>query len=248
MFNPSSINTTVVEFNQDYIPRKAKSASYRVRELVHEATKSDTNISSVYKDTLRCIRDLFSQFHYIDYEGKVTQVKAIHANPERPIAKMVQQDNLVLPIISVGQPRTVISPERRKYLPLVVEESFWVDKIQKAVRVVSLVPKPIDIVYSISIWSKYKEDLDQITEQIHSTFNPGYELQTTISNNTKAFLEEEVDDSTVAVGDKEDRILRRKFTVMVQTYVPSPKFIFSSTGKLEKFNAEAYLVSEIEDE
>jgi hypothetical protein len=225
-----------------------KSANYRIRELVSEASKHDSNISLVYKDTLRSMLDLFGKFYIVDYEGKLRHINSIHANPERPVAKMVQEDNLVLPIISVAQPRTSISPERRKYFPLVVIDTIWDEIKQRAFRVVGLAPKPIDIEYRISVWSKYKNDLDQITEQIHSTFNPGFELQTSISNNTKAFLDDETDDTVVQVGDREDRLLKRSFTVKVETYVPSPKFLFSATGKLERFNLEGNIVDDISEQ
>lgn len=225
--------------------RSAESANYRIRELIAEATKADSSISLVYRDTLRAMLDLFSGFFTIDSETKVTQVKAVYANPERPIAKLIQETNLILPIISVGQPKTNINTDRLKYYPMIVSEASWDDKTQRAYRVVSLTPKPINIIYTISLWSKYKSDLDQLTEQIHLMFNPGYEIQTNFSNNTKAYLVDESNDSTVNVGDREDRLLRRSFEVEVQTYVPSPKFLMTATGKLEKFNTEIAIVKTI---
>ena len=218
-----------------------RSANAIVRQLVFEATKDGTNISGVYKETLRAIIDLANGYSVIDGEGRVKQVKAIHANPERPIAKLVQEDNLILPIISVNQPTTINNTERARYFPMVVEEALWDDKKQRATRVVSLAPRPIDIEYKITVWTKFKEDIDQITEQIYLTFNPGWELPLPDSNYTKAFLVNESDISEVETADKEDRLLRRQFTLEVQTYVPSPKFLFTSTGKIERIINESLL-------
>lgn len=219
----------------------ARSANYRIRELIFEATKDGTNISHVYKETLRSLIDLFNGYSVINGVEEVKRVRAIHANPERPVAKQIQEDNLILPIISVNQPTTVNNTDRAKYFPMVVEEAIWDDKRQRAQRVVSLVPRPIDIEYKITVWAKYKADLDQITEQIYLTFNPGWELPLPYSNTTKVFLISESDVSEVETADREDRVLRRAFTLEVQTYVPSPKFLFTSTGKIEKFNYESIL-------
>jgi hypothetical protein len=67
-------------------------------------------------------------------------------------------------------------------------------------------------------------------------------LQTSIANNTKAFLTEEANESSVEIGDREDRVLMRGFTITVETYVPTPKFVFSSTGKIERFYNEVKLI------
>lgn len=242
----SGINTRLVESAADSIKLDTgKDASYRIRELIFEASKAENNISLVYKDTLRSIRDLFSGFKVVDFEDKVRTVKCIHANQERSIAKMIQEDNLILPIISVAQPTTALNTDRQKYFPMIVSESIWDDRAQRAKRVVSLAPRPVDISYKITILSKYKSDLDQITEQIYLLFNPTYELQTSFANNTKAFLEQEDDESSVDVGDREDRILLRSFTIKVETYIPTPKFLITSTGKIERFYNEITVVKEI---
>jgi hypothetical protein len=147
-----------------------------------------------------------------------------------------------LPIISVAQPATTINTERQKYFPIIVSEAIWDDRAQRARRVVSLAPRPIDISYKITIFSKYASDMGQLTEQIYSLFNPSFELQTSIANNTKAFLTEEANESSVEIGDREDRVLMRGFTITVETYVPTPKFVFSSTGKIERFYNEVKLI------
>lgn len=213
-------------------------ANYRIRDLIMEATRNDSNISLVFKDTLRAMINVANQFHVLDNEGKTTAVKAIYASPERSVAKLFQEDNLILPIISVGQTDTSLSYERQKYNPLVVYSTAWDDVSQKAIRIVSLSPKPIDISYEWSVWASYRNDLDQISEQIHSLFNPAVELKNTHSDTTKAFLNKDVNDSRVKLRDREDRLLKRTFLIEVQTYIPSPKFLFTSTGKIIQTNLD----------
>ena len=221
---------------------RAQTASYRIRELIYQSSKTEDNIALVYKDTLRAIKRLFSTFSILDSEELIRNVQCITANPERAIAKLNQEDNLILPIISVAQPTTGVGENRQKYHPMIISESIWDDRTQRAKRVVSLAPKPVDITYKITILSKYKKDIDQLSEQIYLVFNPSHELQTTYSNNTKVILEKEEDESSVEAADKEDRILMKSFTLKVETYIPMPKFIFSSTGKLERFYTETIAI------
>lgn len=225
-----------------------KDSSYRIREYLLQATNAENNISLVYRDTLRSMRSLFSRLHIIDSEQKLQSVKCVTANQERSIAKLLQEENIILPLISVAQPNTTANTNRRKYVPLVVSESAWDDRFQRAKRVVSLAPKPVDLTYKISIFAKYKNDLDQLSEQVYLLFNPSHELQTSISNNTKAVLVEESPESSVEVADREDRILTKSFTISVETYIPSPKFVFSSTGKIERFNTDSNVVKEMPED
>ena len=57
----------------------------------------------------------------------------------------------------------------------------------------------------------------------------------------KAFLETEEDVGSVTAGDKEDRIIKKTFNIVFRTYVPNPKFLVTSTGKIEEFNTEVKL-------
>lgn len=209
-----------------------------VRELIAKSSSNRTKISFVYKELLRSVINRFSQYSVINDEEQVVSIKCIFANPERAIAKLTQETNLILPIISISQPRSKQDLKRQRYKPGVVFSKYWDDKKQRAIRVVSLVDTPIEVEYELTVWSKYKNDLDQITEQIHTDFNPDVEITTIHSNIIKLFLIEENSDSDVVLADREDRLLKRTFSITANTYVPSPKFLMTSTGKIEEFNYE----------
>ena len=119
--------------------------------------------------------------------------------------------------------------------------SVWDDETQRAERVVSLCDVPIISEYTLSVWSKYVSDLDQIAATLRSQFNPDLILETSYSNNIKAFLKEESDISAVEVGDKEDRLIRKSFTINVESYIQSPRFKVTSTGKIVQVNTEIWL-------
>ena len=119
--------------------------------------------------------------------------------------------------------------------------SVWNDETQRAERVVSLCDVPIISEYTLSVWSKYVSDIDQISATLRSQFNPDLILETSYSNNIKAFLTEESDISAVEVGDKEDRLIRKSFTINVESYIQSPRFKVTSTGKIVQVNTEIWL-------
>ena len=223
-----------------------RTANEIARELIARSISKSSNISLVYKELLRSIIHAFSGFAVLDSESKIIDVTCIHAAPERAIAKLTEETNLILPIISVDQPTSARAEKRQRYHPTVVAEKHWDPVKKRAVRIVSLVPSPIDIEYEISVWSKYKNDLDQITEQIHSAFNPDMELVTSFATNIKLFIKEESTESNIVVADREDRLLKRVFKVFASTYVPSPKFIMTSTGQIEDFNYDVQLSAPIQ--
>ena len=53
-----------------------------------------------------------------------------------------------------------------------MSEKVWDEDQQRALRVISLAPRPVTGSYDINIWSKYKSDSDQLSEQIRLLFNP----------------------------------------------------------------------------
>lgn len=223
-----------------------RTANEIARELIARSISKSSNVTFIYKELLRSIIHAFSGFAVLDSEDRVIDVACIHGTQERAIAKLTEETNLILPIISVDQPKTNRADKRQRYHPLVVTEKQWDPIKKRAIRLVSLVPSPIDVEYEITIWSKYKNDLDQITEQIHNAFNPDIELVTPFATNIKLFLKEEMTDSNIVVADREDRLLRRTFKIYASTYVPSPKFMMTSTGQIEDFNYEIEISSAVQ--
>lgn len=219
-----------------YYQQPARSSNEIIRELIALSKSNRSNISFVFKELLRSMINNFSGYAIINEKDEVVPIKCIHANPERAIAKLTQEDSLILPIISIHQPKSTRPKERQKFKPLVVAETLWDEKKQRAIRLVSLAPVPVDVEYQINLWCKYKNDLDQVTEQIHYAFNPDLEIITEHANNIKVYLKEETSDSDFVINDREDRLLRRSFVVTAVTYIPSPKFLMTSTGKIEEFN------------
>ena len=209
-----------------------------VRQRIFKMTQSKNNISFLYRESLRSMITSFNDVGYIDSEEKFNSIKAIHANAERAVAKLKQENNLILPIISIGQTVSDNDSERQKNESLLVHEKYWDEKKHRAYRILSLAPRAVNVRYQIHVWCKYMADMDQILEQIRLKFNPEMQVPTEFSTLAKAYLDSEEDVGQVAVTDKEDRILKKTLSVVLRTYIPSPKFLVTSTGEIEEFKID----------
>jgi len=212
-----------------------------VRAKILKMTSAKENISFIYKESLRSMISCFSDIVYFTGEEKTSRVKVIHANPERAIAKLTQEDNIILPVISIAQTISRDDDKRSRHKSVLVHEKVWDSEKSRAYRVLSFSPRPVNIQYDINIWSKYKSDMDQIIEQIRLKFSPEMIVPTKYSTLAKAYLTEESDSGAVSAGDKEDRVIQKKIGVTLRTYIPSPKFLITATGKIEELKIEAYI-------
>jgi len=210
-----------------------------VEEIFNKMQKDSTkSIHYIHKNSLRFLLNRFGTLNYIDGNNNSINIKCYHAHPERAIGIIFKEANVVLPVISISENSTKSQDKIRRYEPILLDEKFWYPKYQRAIRIVSLTPRPITVSYSINIWSYYKNDLDQVREMIFSMFNP--DLNVTIDGKfySKIFIESEDDASEVKVQDQEDRLLQKTINLSLETAFPAPKFLYTSTGKIEKFNFE----------
>ena len=76
--------------------------------------------------------------------------------------------------------------------------------------------------------------MDQLAQQIRLSFAPSLQLFTAVTQDSQAFLVSESNNYSFSLADKEDRIIRKTFTVSIETYIRSPKYLVTSTGKIEK--------------
>jgi len=211
--------------------------------LKDKITKMSKNLnvtSKVYKEILRSLLAEL-RLGYINDDSEYTKLKLHHGRQERAVAKKFQENNIILPYSTIFQSGVSSDDLKRRQRNVLMYNSVWDDETQRAERVVSLCDVPIISEYTLSVWSKYVSDLDQIAATLRSQFNPDLILETSYSNNIKAFLKEESDISAVEVGDKEDRLIRKSFTINVESYIQSPRFKVTSTGKIVQVNTEIWL-------
>jgi hypothetical protein len=183
---------------------------------------------------------LMGDLYYIDGNGNKVKVRCIQGNPERMASRLVADNTLELPLISISEVVTNNSDERRRYSHVMISEKSWDPNTRRATRVVSMAPRPVNITYQISIWTKYKTDMDMIRAAIFTMFNPDLDVRTKFSDYNRAFLLEERDMGSSTSNDGEDRVIQKAVTVQLETYIPSPKFRVTSTGEI---NANVFEVT-----
>lgn len=222
---------------------KGRSANVIMRQIIINATNNSTLTPQIYKEILRSLRHVFGNIYYSDGKGARQRVNAIHAYPERVIGTFKQEENIILPQISVALASEGADDKRRHFEPILIQQKLWNKEKQRAERIISFSDLPINLGYTINVWAKYMDDLDQLSQSIILKFNPSLELKTNFSEVTTAFLSNAVDNSTVITADREDRLLRRAFEIEIQTYIPSPRFKVTSTGKVESVFSEAWIIN-----
>jgi len=212
------------------------------KELMNKTGNAQQHISEAYKETLRFMISMFSAFKVKTPEEEIRAVRCFYANAERAIAKINNENNINLPVITISHEGTDDDDNRRRNNTNLVVDSVWDDTKKRAFRVVSMAPKPVNISYGIHVWTKYKEDMDQLSEQIRLLFSPNMVVTTKYSNSTAAFIKSENEESSLDVGDRQDRILRKTFKVNVEGYIPYPKYLITSTGEIESFNVDTEIL------
>jgi ribosomal protein L28 len=208
------------------------------RRKIAERTNKKNIIPLFYREALQYIISKLGTLNYINSDTELIAVKCLHANPERAVAKMKQENNIILPVLSINQNSSANADDRRRGAPQIVNETFWSEEKKRAVRVISEAPRAVDIEYGINIWAKYKANLDQLVEQIRLLFNPHLVVKTSYTNVAQAYIEQEQDQSSVDTSDREERILRRSFTIKLEGYIPNPQFLITSTGEIEELKMD----------
>lgn len=213
-----------------------------VLEEILELTRPELFAISenIYRYTLRQILHIFGSIYYSDGNKNKIRVQCVSGKQERVAGKSKQENSLVLPYITIVENGTDPSDDRRRTNQL-VSEVLWDAKTKRATRVLSLAPRSVDLRYNVNIWSKYESDINQIRTYIHSLFNPALNIKTPFSDFTQAFIESESDLASFEAPDTTDRKLQKTISIKVETYIPMPKFLYTSNGELKSFNTDVQL-------
>jgi len=198
---------------------------------------------NVYKESLRSMLYTFGNLHYLDGNGNRIKVNTTHGNPERIVSRLKSDNTLVLPLITVVEARTEKDQEKEKHQNVIIEKC-WDPKTRRAIRVLSLPPRPLKISYSVNLWCKYKSDMDMLRSNIFYMFSPDMEIATKYSSHNKSFIVREKDLGSLVAQDTGDRVLQKSIDIVLETYLPTPSFRVTSTGEITEFNAEVVLREE----
>jgi len=206
-------------------------------ELIAPAEKSD-----FYREYTKFILEKMKTINIVDSENKSINPTAFFANPERAIAKIKEDRTLTLPIITISIDDVDEDVDRRRTATNIEIDTIWDKKERRAKRIISKAAKPINLSFTINVWAKYREDLNQIIENIMIMFNPSLDFKTKHSTNTKAFIEQVTDNSVASAGDREDRILRKMIVITAEAYLPNSKYLITNTGEIEFLGTDVELI------
>tara|TARA_R110000765_G_scaffold390043_1_gene482663 strand:- start:151 stop:864 length:714 start_codon:yes stop_codon:yes gene_type:complete len=220
----------------DSVGPQGRSSRELYQHILQEMQKNPAVVPiSVYKEFLRFLIATFGRLKYLSEDGKIKDVKCMHARPERAVAKLNQQQNMILPTTTISQTAIQEAENRRRINTLLQHEVVWDEEKQRAERVIKIVDRPVTVIYTLNLWTKYVADMDQLAATVRLMFNPSMVVITEFDNTSQVFLDGESDNSTINLADREDRIVKRSFTLRLETYIPNPRFKVTSTGEIQRF-------------
>lgn len=204
-----------------------------IRRQVYEFENKEFTPLNFFREFSSEVKDLFSNLIYFDAEEKKREVAPIfYANQERAIAKISEEKNFKLPILSFSIQEIDDDEERRKPDFNLVIETKQDFESRRYIRIVSMAPKAVKLRYTLYIWAKYVENMNQIVEQIETKFNPYLQMKTPFGDSFHAHLVDVADMSTVAAPDLQDRVLRKSITFDIDAYIPTRKYQITNTGDI----------------
>lgn len=220
------------------------------------------------------MRDLFTKIVVIDEDGKIFPVPIMWGTQEKAVAYILQQnarkdntlviDRPTLPLMAITQ--TGIVPNRERYVyhrainyfrGKTGKPEYLVDE-EKPKDTVFGYSKgiPIDISYSLYVWTRYLEDMNQIVEQIIPKFSLlAYIKVKGIPWEIPVKLDAIGNNIDNEPGDKNIRVIKYQFNMVAESYIPQPITRHKTVQKItsdfhnsidEKQISEAYNRIEIE--
>lgn len=190
------------------------------------------------------VKDLFNDIVVIDEQGTAHKVPIIWATQERAVAAILQEnvrkddstivDPLRLPLMSIYDSDFSISNERYIYHQAIdylrerrgdnkpgftQKERYERDTIFGVSR-----GQPVDIGYQLYVWTMYKEDMNQILEQIVLKFSAkfAYIKVQGVYWETIVKLESIANNENMEPGGSNLRFIKWQFNLKAETFIPQP--------------------------
>jgi hypothetical protein len=186
--------------------------------------------------------DMFRNVVVIDEDGKAWPIPVMLGPPEKAVAAIVQTnvrkdetlvvDRLKLPLLALSQTSIDYDLDRYTYHKatnyfrraddgkpgVTVKEKYNRDTIFGFARGV-----PVNIGYTVTAWTMYREDMNQILEQIVTKFSHlAYIRVTGVPWEVVVKLDSIANNLNTEPGDQAIRIIKFEFNMTAQTYIPQP--------------------------
>jgi len=217
-------------------------------QITEDLSKApDRNTIYRYSQGLRgcdeAVKDLFRDIIVIDLQGTTHPVPIIWASQERAVAAIIQTnvrkdnslvvDRIKLPMLAIYSSDYAMNPERYIYHyalnyfrnlrrdgkpGLTANEKYERDTIFGVARGI-----PVDIGYQLFAWTMYKEEMNQIVEQIQTKFSPiAYIRVQGVNWESIVKLESVANNENLEPGNTSLRIVKWQFSLKAETFIPQP--------------------------
>lgn len=212
-----------------------------INDLTRPANKNVINrYSSALRGCDQGMTDLFKNLVVLDEDGKAHPVPIIWGTQEKAVAVILQNnvrkdnslvvDKPILPMMAICS--SDISPDMTRYIyhkaKINFKNAFGENELRKELREKDTIfgfarGIPINIGYTLYIWTLYVEDMNQILEQIILKFSPmAYIKVQNVPWEVCISLDSLSNNIDKEVADKATRIVKYQINFTAKTYIPQP--------------------------
>lgn len=213
--------------------------------IINDITKPlSRNVIHRYSSALRgCdqgMTDLFRNIVVLDEDGKAFPVPIIWGTQEKAVAVILQNnvrkdnslvvDRPVLPMMALNS--SDIAPDMSRYIYHKAKVNFknlyGENELRKELKEKDTIfgfarGIPINVTYSLYIWTLYIEDMNQILEQIILKFSPmAYIKVQNVPWEVCVSLDSLSNNIDKETADKEKRVVKYQINFTAKTYIPQP--------------------------
>jgi hypothetical protein len=213
-------------------------------QIVNDLENPDPTTIYRYSRSLRgcdeAMLDLFSNVNVIDEDGKAWRIPIVLGPPEKAVAAIVQDnvrkdetlvvDRLKLPMLALTQTSIDYDLDRFTYHKAInrfpvngkpgmtIKEKYDRDTVFGFARGI-----PINMGYTLTAWTMYHEDMNQIVEQILTKFSHAAYIRVTgVPWEVIVKLDSIANNVEAEPGDQNVRVIKFEFNITAQTYIPQP--------------------------
>jgi hypothetical protein len=211
------------------------------RDVIYRYSKS-------IRGTDEAVLDMFRTVVVIDEDGKAWPVPVLLGTPEKAVAAIVQDnvrkdetlvvDRIKLPMIALTQTGLDYDFERytyhkalnyfRRHEPdssfnqappgFAIKEKYERDTVFGVARGI-----PLNISYTVTAWTMYQEDMNQIVEQILTKFSQAAYIRVTgIPWEIIVTIESVANNVDQEPGDSAIKVIKYEFGITAKSYISQP--------------------------
>lgn len=249
--NLRSVNDESMNWLKDQTMKKtgfganANSDPMQKGKIINDPDGNNRAILYRYSKGLRgsdeAMLDLFRNVIVIDEDGKAWPVPIMLGPPEKAVAAMIQENvrkdetlvvnRIRLPMMAMTQTNIEYDLNRYTYHKAL---NYFIDKDGKPGITQNERYKkdtifgfargiPVNMGYTVTAWTLYREDMNQIVEQIMTKFSQvAYIRVTGVPWEVIVKLDSVANNLNNEPGDQQIRVIKYEFNMTAQTYIPQP--------------------------